>query len=276
MCTVTDAKPSQIVLLIPKVMADVGAIEKHRKNQQQGYNFRGIDDLYNAMQEPLIKHGIFYVPELLKVERDERTTKAGGALIYTRVEVAYTFFAPDGSSIRLVVPGEAMDSGDKSTNKAMSAALKYALMQMFCIPTEADDDADNTTHTPTPKSATPPRTAAPSSHNGSGTGNGVGREAAATAPSNNGNGHAPKTPPPAAPDPSAILGEIGEREAEFLKFYDESIKEQGHSVEAGRAVLAGMLKQRNMGGLKAMDDQQLKRIIESASNGDMNKHFVRK
>jgi hypothetical protein len=42
--------------------------------------------------------------------------------------------------------GEAMDSGDKSSNKAMSAAYKYAAFQAFCIPTEGDNDADATTH----------------------------------------------------------------------------------------------------------------------------------
>ena len=39
-----------------------------------------------------------------------------------------------------------MDSGDKATNKAMSAAYKYAALQTFCIPTEGDNDADATTH----------------------------------------------------------------------------------------------------------------------------------
>jgi hypothetical protein len=39
-----------------------------------------------------------------------------------------------------------MDSGDKATNKAMSAAYKYMAMQLFCIPTEGDNDADSSTH----------------------------------------------------------------------------------------------------------------------------------
>ena len=53
--------------------------------------------------------------------------------------------------------GEAMDSADKSTNKAMSAAYKYMCLQVFCIPTEGDNDADGTTpdmikpQTPAPK-----------------------------------------------------------------------------------------------------------------------------
>jgi hypothetical protein len=54
--------------------------------------------------------------------------------------------AVDGSSHTVHVIGEAMDSADKATNKAMSAAYKYMAMQVFCIPTEGDNDADATTH----------------------------------------------------------------------------------------------------------------------------------
>jgi hypothetical protein len=137
---------AQIFELIPKVMADVGAIEKARRNEQQKYFFRGIDDVFAAFQPVLAKHRIFYVPEVLDKEVTERETKSGSTLIYTTLAVGYTFYAPDGSNVRAVVVGEAMDSGDKSSNKAMSAALKYALLQIFCVPTEANEDADAQTH----------------------------------------------------------------------------------------------------------------------------------
>jgi hypothetical protein len=130
---------------IPKVMAAVGAIEKGRRNTQQNYAFRGIDDVFSAFQRPLIDAGIFYVPEVLAHEHESVPTKLGGVLNYTRLQVAYTFYASDGSNVRAVVAGEAMDSADKSTNKAMSAALKYALLQIFCVPVE-QDDADQETH----------------------------------------------------------------------------------------------------------------------------------
>ncbi len=129
----------QIYEAIPKVMAEVGSIAKNRKNQQQGYAFRGIDDVFAAFQAPLATHGVFYVPEVLEECRDEGQTKSGGTMFYTRLRVAYTFYAQDGSNVRAVVVGEAMDSADKSSNKAMSAALKYALLQIFCVPTESED-----------------------------------------------------------------------------------------------------------------------------------------
>lgn len=131
---------------ISSVMNEVGAIGKNHKNPQQGYFFRGIDDLYAALQPALIAHQVFYVPNVIKIEREERQNRSGGALIYTNLQVEYTFYAADGSSVKAVVAGEAMDSGDKSTNKAMSAALKYALLQIFCVPTETSEDAGNFTH----------------------------------------------------------------------------------------------------------------------------------
>ena len=144
----------QIYQLIPKVMADVGAIEKARRNEQQKYYFRGIDDVLAAFQPVLAKHQIFYVPEVLEKEVTERESASNRTLIYTTLTVAYTFYAPDGSNIRAVVVGEAMDSGDKSSNKAMSAALKYALLQIFCVPTEANEDADAQSHELKPRATT--------------------------------------------------------------------------------------------------------------------------
>ena len=141
----------EIYKLIPKVMEEIGAIGKGRKNVQQNYQFRGIDDIYNAVNAALAKHEVFCVPKVISKSREERQTKAGGMLIYTILEVEYTFYAPDSSNIVAVMIGEAMDSGDKSCNKAMSAAQKYAFLQIFCIPTEEPKDTENETHDVLPK-----------------------------------------------------------------------------------------------------------------------------
>ena len=87
------------------------------------------------------------VPEVLSTTRTERQTKNGGNMAFTVSTVKYTFYAADGSSIFAVTTGEGMDSADKSTNKAMAAAMKYAMFQTFCIPTEeaANDDPDRET-----------------------------------------------------------------------------------------------------------------------------------
>lgn len=135
---------------ISAVMKDVGAIGKNTKNTQQGFMFRGIDAVMNALQPALIKNHIFVVPEVLEQTREERTSKEGKTLIYSICRVKYTFFAEDGTSVSAVVIGEGMDTGDKATNKAMSIAFKYACFQVFCIPTEEMKDPDAECHEVTP------------------------------------------------------------------------------------------------------------------------------
>lgn len=91
----------EIYKLIPKVMDEIGAIGKERKNVQQNYQFRGIDDIYNAVNTALAKHEIFCVPKVTAHHREERQTKAGGVLIYTILEVDYTFMLLMGHSLLL-------------------------------------------------------------------------------------------------------------------------------------------------------------------------------
>lgn len=134
----------QIYQLIGKAIGMIGAIGKDKKNLQQGFMYRGIDQVYNVLNPVLAGLGIFFVPEVLDMKREERTTKNGTVLTYTILTMKYTAFAPDGSSVCMTVVGEGMDSGDKGCNKAMSVAMKYAMFQLFCIPTEEmkDPDAD--------------------------------------------------------------------------------------------------------------------------------------
>lgn len=127
---------AEIYQAIIGVMADIGAIGKDKKNAQQGFKYRGVDDVMNALQPVMVKHGLFVVPEIIDQRREERQTSRGSNLIYSVCTVRYTFYAKDGSSVQCVVIGEGMDSGDKATNKAMSIAFKYACFQVFCIPTE--------------------------------------------------------------------------------------------------------------------------------------------
>lgn len=144
------------------VMHDIGqtGIAKGRKNTQQGYSFRGIDDVYNELNALLSKHNLVMLPRVDSSEQVERKSNNGGALFYTRITIDFKLVsAEDGSSDTIRTVGEAMDSGDKSSNKAQSAAYKYAAMMVFCIPTEGDNDADAQTHTvaPEPKPQPLPR-----------------------------------------------------------------------------------------------------------------------
>lgn len=140
---------AQVYRAINKVQAALAksGIAKDRKNEQQHYQFRGIDDVYNALAPLLAEHGLCVLPRMMSREATERQTRQGGALFSVTVEAEFDFIAAaDGSKHTVRTFGEAMDSGDKATNKAMSAAYKYALIQSFAIPTNGDNDADAVTH----------------------------------------------------------------------------------------------------------------------------------
>ena len=136
MAEAKEAKKMNIFESINMVMAEVGAVGKTSKNQQQGFMYRGIDAVMNALNPALVKYKVFVVPEVLEQTREERTNAKGTTLLYSLIKVKFTFYAEDGSSVSATVIGEGMDSGDKATNKAMSIAFKYACFQVFCIPTE--------------------------------------------------------------------------------------------------------------------------------------------
>lgn len=159
----TQETAALIYRQIARIMADVDPIAKGRRNTQQGYSFRGIDDVYQALQAILAKHGVFTVPTVLEEHTEDRTTKGGNALIYRVLKIRYTFYAEDGSNFDAVVIGEGMDSGDKATNKAMSVAHKYALLQVFAIPTDDPKDPENDSPEPAPHAAAkrpmPPKSA---------------------------------------------------------------------------------------------------------------------
>lgn len=144
----------KVYAAIAGVMADLAkeGIAKDRNNQSQGYKFRGIDDVYNALAPVLAKHQLLMLPRVIGREVVERTNNKGTALFYVTVDVEFSLVcAEDGSAHVIRTCGEAMDSGDKASNKAMSAAYKYAAMQAFCIPTEGDNDADAHTHEVAPR-----------------------------------------------------------------------------------------------------------------------------
>lgn len=137
---------SEIFKAIPAIMSDMDAIGKDQRNQQQGFNYRGIDQVYNALHPLLAKHKVFTTPEVMEKTRDERVNAKGTVLAFVTLRIKYTFWCADGSSVSCVVEGEGMDSGDKASNKAMAVAHKYALLQTFCIPTEDMPDPDAESH----------------------------------------------------------------------------------------------------------------------------------
>lgn len=134
-----------IVQSLNAVMSEVGAIKKSDRNASQGFNFRGIDAVVNAVSPALQRHGVVVVPT---VEESEYSVVEVGknrtAMGHCRVKVSYSFIGPLGDAIKATVIAEAMDVGDKASAKAMSVAFRTALLQALCLPTdEVDPDASS-------------------------------------------------------------------------------------------------------------------------------------
>ena len=160
------ATGAQIYPLIGQAMRRLSAVAKDSKNETQGFMYRGIDAVMNALYPVMSELGLFFVPEVLEQTREERTVtkkvwdtdekkrvEKKSTLLYSLLKIRYTMYAPDGSNVSAVVIGEGMDSGDKASNKAMAVGLKYAAFQLFMIPTEEmkNDDPDRVTHEVDPK-----------------------------------------------------------------------------------------------------------------------------
>lgn len=134
----------KVYAAIQAVMKAVGVIGKTKTNPQQNYKFRGIDVVMAELQGHLVAHGLVIVPRVLSAEREMLDTKSGGRMASVRLTVEHDFIAvEDGSKVTVCTIGEAMDSGDKASNKAMSAAYKYAVTLGFCIPTEEPKDTED-------------------------------------------------------------------------------------------------------------------------------------
>lgn len=147
-----NTKSPAIYPALIKANKAIGAIAKNNANQQQHFMFRGVDDVYNELHPILAECGIVIIPEVVNYEVSERQAR-NGVLLYTRATILHHFTAEDGSRVTTKVVGEAMDSGDKGMNKAMSIALKYALFQIFTIPTKEDKDPDATSYEIVPQTA---------------------------------------------------------------------------------------------------------------------------
>lgn len=130
------ATASEVII---EVMREVQGVAKRDKNSAQGFNFRGIDAVVNAIGPALRKHGAFIVPTVVDEHREQVTSAKGSQLNVARVQVMYSIYAVEGDPISGVVAAEAFDSGDKATAKAMSVAYRTFMLQTFCLPTDEPD-----------------------------------------------------------------------------------------------------------------------------------------
>jgi len=139
---------AKIYSVIPAIIADIDAVKKKfSESQAQGavkYAYRRIDDFLNALNPLLGKHKAFILPQVESNQRYEIQTSSGGRMNSVVLKMRFMIFADDGSYVEASTIGEGFDSGDKASNKAMAVALKYAVMQIFMVPTEDIADPDDT------------------------------------------------------------------------------------------------------------------------------------
>ncbi len=147
------AKSPQVFRAISRITAAFAkdGISKSHINVKDQYQYRSIDDVLGRLAPLLVKHGLCVLPRVLRREAEDRTGEAGAILVSVRLLVAYDLVScRDGSRHTVRAWGEALDAGDKGTTKAMSAAYKSAMLQLFCVPVTSED-ADASSHRLKPK-----------------------------------------------------------------------------------------------------------------------------
>lgn len=139
--------PYPVTILIGKILADLPAIGKEQQNKEQGFMFRGHDDVMNALNPLLSKYGVFYTPDVVERITEKRTTKSGTTMYEVNLHVRFMATGPKGDYVVGSAWGEGTDMGDKATNKAMTNAFKYFLVQQYAISTRevSETDADRAT-----------------------------------------------------------------------------------------------------------------------------------
>lgn len=141
--TTPDSTPSTpstpgVYAAFVAAMQEIGAVGKDSRNEQ-GWMFRGIDAVMNAVGPAFRKHGLFLLPEVLDHNLVATPRERKSPVISATVKVRYSVVHSDGSSFSGVAPGEGNDFSDKATAKAMSVALRTFLIQSLVLPTDEED-----------------------------------------------------------------------------------------------------------------------------------------
>jgi hypothetical protein len=147
------------------ILAELPAIPKERRNQQQGFTYRSVDDVLNHLHGLLAKHGVFVIPVAQSASHEERQSAKGGVIHVVHMTVDWRIYGGGGDYIDAQTMGEGTDAGDKATSKAQTMALKYLLWPALAVAENADPDGDAPPDTsPHPSRSSermPPRPAEP-------------------------------------------------------------------------------------------------------------------
>lgn len=137
-----------VIQTITAVKRDLGAVDKGKRMEAgpAKYQYRSIDDVLNKLHTGLVEHGLVFSPNVTFFNQEAAgETRSGTKQTRTILGIEYHVAGPEGDSFKALTYGEAIDSGDKGTNKASTAAFKVLLTQLLAIPFETDDIDDHFT-----------------------------------------------------------------------------------------------------------------------------------
>lgn len=142
----SSPEPKNITEALARIMGELPAISKKRHPEGGvNYAFRGIEEITAEAQELCARYGVVYFPRGEITEIKEITVN-GKPWTDTIVSVEYEVsHGPSDTSKIVRVPGIGRDNSDKGSNKGMTQAFKYALIQTLMI-ADPKDDGDRERH----------------------------------------------------------------------------------------------------------------------------------
>jgi ERF superfamily protein len=130
-----------------EVRRRIGYIQKRGYNEHYNYNYVTAADIAGTVGDILAELGVVVIPRLESITYERHAPGRLDRVSVARVIMAYSFTdVNSGEEITARVAGEGLDAGDKAPYKAMTGALKYALLQSFLLATGDDPEEDRTTN----------------------------------------------------------------------------------------------------------------------------------
>jgi hypothetical protein len=129
---------------LAEVRRRIGYVQKRGHNERFNYSYVTAADIAGSVGDLLSELGVVVIPNLENITYESSASR-GEATRMAQVVMAYTFADVDsGEEIVAKVAGQGLDPGDKAPYKAMTGALKYALLQSFLLATGDDPEDERT------------------------------------------------------------------------------------------------------------------------------------
>jgi len=137
-----DATPNLNAALVAAVAATPWVeYTKPEKGGGINYEYLSEEDMVKTLRKILPAHGLTIIPRGMElVNKELYNSRNGGRMVNLLLSVTYRLQHTSGEYVEGQAIGEGSDTGDKAANKAMTAAYKYFLRQVFQIAGGIDPD----------------------------------------------------------------------------------------------------------------------------------------